>query len=170
MNKGLIHLYYGTGKGKTTAAMGLALRALGQGMQVVVVQFLKTGTSGELEPLRQLGAAVFSGQPGAKFTFQMNAEEKAQAAKENDARLMEALNCPCDLLILDEICAARQAGMLDEALAKRAVLERPKHREVVLTGRTPEPWMLDAADYITEMQAQRHPYAQGISARKGIEF
>ena len=164
MDKGLVQLYYGTGKGKTTAAMGLALRALGNGMRVVVVQFLKNGTSGELEPLRKLGATVLSGQPGAKFTFQMNDEEKAQAAKE------KALTIPCELLILDEICAARRNGMLDEALAKRAVLERPAGREVVLTGREPEQWMLEAADYITEMQAQRHPYARGIAARKGVEF
>ena len=170
MDKGLVHLYCGDGKGKTTAAMGLALRALGQGMQVVVVQFLKNGTSGELEPLRTLGATVFSGEPGAKFTFQMNAEEKAQATKENNARLAEALQQPCDLLILDEICAARNSGMLDEALAKQAVLERPQHREVVLTGRNPEAWMAEAADYITEMQPRRHPYEQGIPARKGIEF
>lgn len=170
MDKGLVHLYCGDGKGKTTAAMGLALRALGQGMQVVVVQFLKNGTSGELEPLKKLGAAVFSGQPGAKFTFQMNAEEKAQATQENNARLAEALQQPCDLLILDEICAARNSGMLDDALAKQAVLERPQHREVVLTGRNPEAWMVEAADYITEMQPRRHPYEQGIPARKGIEF
>ena len=170
MDKGLVHLYCGDGKGKTTAAMGLALRALGQGMRVVVVQFLKNGTSGELEPLKKLGAAVYSGQPGAKFTFQMNAEEKAQAAKENNARLAEALQQPCDLLILDEICAARKSGMVDEALAKQAVLERPQHREVVLTGRNPEAWMVEAADYITEMQPRRHPYEQGIPARKGIEF
>lgn len=170
MDKGLVHLYCGNGKGKTTAAMGLALRALGQGMQVVVVQFLKNGTSGELEPLRTLGATVYSGKPGAKFTFQMNAEEKAQATKENNARLAEALQQPCDLLILDEICAARNSGMVDEALAKQAVLERPQHREVVLTGRNPEAWMVEAADYITEMQPRRHPYEQGIPARKGIEF
>ena len=170
MDKGLVHLYCGDGKGKTTAAMGLALRALGQGMRVVVVQFLKNGTSGELEPLKKLGAAVYSGQPGAKFTFQMNAEEKAQATKENNARLAEALQQPCDLLILDEICAARNSGMVDEALAKQAVLERPQHREVVLTGRNPEAWMVEAADYITEMQPRRHPYEQGIPARQGIEF
>ena len=170
MNKGLVHLYCGTGKGKTTAAMGLALRALGQGMQVVIVQFLKNGTSGELEPLRQLGATVCSGKPGAKFTFQMNAEEKKQAARENDERLAAALKLPCDLLILDEICAARQSGLLDERLAKQAVLERPQGREVVLTGREPEMWMMEAADYITEMQPHRHPYEQGIPARKGIEF
>lgn len=170
MDKGLVHLYCGDGKGKTTAAMGLALRALGQGMQVVVVQFLKNGTSGELEPLKKLGAAVYSGRPGAKFTFQMNAEEKARATQENNARLAEALQQPCDLLILDEICAARNSGMVDEALAKQAVLERPQHREVVLTGRNPEAWMVEAADYITEMQPRRHPYEQGIPARKGIEF
>ena len=170
MDKGLVHLYCGNGKGKTTAAMGLALRALGQGMQVIVVQFLKNGTSGELAPLEKLGAAVYSGRPGAKFTFQMNAEEKAQATKENNARLAEALQQPCDLLILDEICAARNSGMVDEALAKQAVLERPQHREVVLTGRNPEAWMVEAADYITEMQPRRHPYEQGIPARKGIEF
>lgn len=170
MDKGLVHLYCGDGKGKTTAAIGLALRALGQGMQVVVVQFLKNGTSGELAPLKKLGVAVYSGQPGAKFTFQMNAEEKAQATEENNARLAEALQQPCDLLILDEICAARNSGMLDEALAKQAVLERPQHREVVLTGRNPEAWMVEAADYITEMQPRRHPYEQGIPARKGIEF
>lgn len=170
MDKGLVHLYCGDGKGKTTAAMGLALRALGQGMQVVVVQFLKNGTSGELEPLKKIGATVFSGKPGAKFTFQMNAEEKAQATEESNARLAEALQQPCDLLILDEICAARNSGMLDEALAKQAVLERPQHREVVLTGRNPEAWMVEAADYITEMQPRRHPYEQGIPARKGIEF
>ena len=170
MDKGLVHLYCGDGKGKTTAAMGLALRALGQGMRVVEVQFLKNGTSGELDPLKKLGAAVYSGQPGAKFTFQMNAEEKAQATKENNARLAEALQQPCDLLILDEICAARNSGMVDEALAKQAVLERPQHREVVLTGRNPETWMVEAADYITEMQPRRHPYEQGIPARKGIEF
>lgn len=170
MDKGLVHLYCGNGKGKTTAAMGLALRALGQGMQVVVVQFLKNGTSGELEPLRTLGATVYSGKPGAKFTFQMNAEEKAQATQENNARLAEALQQLCDLLILDEICAARNSGMVDEALAKQAVLERPQHREVVLTGRNPEAWMVEAADYITEMQPRRHPYEQGIPARKGIEF
>ena len=119
MNKGLVHLYCGQGKGKTTAAMGLALRALGQGMQVVVIQFLKTGTSGELEPLRRLGAVVRSGKPGAKFTFQMNAAEKTQAAAENNERLREALTLPCDLMILDEICAARQSGLLDETLAKQ---------------------------------------------------
>ena len=170
MDKGLVHLYYGEGKGKTTAAMGLALRALGQGMRVVIVQFLKTGTSGELEPLRRLGATVFSGKPGTKFASKMSENEKSETAVLHEEMLREAMETDCDLLILDELCAARQYGLVDEMLAKKAVLERPEGMEIVVTGRQPEDWMLEAADYITEMRSHRHPYQQGITARKGIEF
>lgn len=77
MSNGLIHLYYGNGKGKTTAAMGLAVRALGCGRRVVIVQFLKGGATGELEPLQTLGATFYRGKAGQKFVFQMNEEEKA---------------------------------------------------------------------------------------------
>ena len=170
MDKGLVHLYYGEGKGKTTAAMGLALRALGQGLRVIVVQFLKCGTSGELEPLRQLGAAVYSGKAGTKFSFRMTGEEKTETAAMHDRMLRQALAEDCDLLILDELCAARQTGLVDEMLAKQAVLDCPEGRETVITGRRPEDWMLEAADYVTEMRCHRHPYEQGIAARRGIEF
>ncbi len=170
MGKGLVHLYCGDGKGKTTAAMGLALRALGQGQRVVIVQFLKTGTSGELEPLRSLGATVFSGKPGTKFVSRMSDSEKTETDQWNNQMLQSALSENCDLLILDELCAARQYGLVSETLAKSAVLDRPGGREVVITGRTPEAWMLEAADYITEMRCQRHPYQQGIVARRGIEY
>lgn len=77
MSNGLIHLYHGDGKGKTTAAMGLAVRALGCGRRVVIVQFLKGGATGELEPLQTLGATFYRGKAGQKFVFQMNEEEKA---------------------------------------------------------------------------------------------
>lgn len=170
MDKGYVHLYYGRGKGKTTAAMGLAVRALGQGLRVVVVQFLKVGNSGELEPLRRLGATVYAGQSVPKFSRQMTEAERILTTNENNERLRAALEQPCDLLILDEICAARQRGMLDESLARQAVLERPAGTEVVLTGREPEAWMMDAADYVTEMRAHRHPYETGIPARRGIEY
>ena len=80
MEKGLVHLYWGEGKGKTTAAMGLALRALGSGQRVTVVQFLKDGQSGELEPLQRLGARVYSGRAGEKFVFQMTPQEKAETS------------------------------------------------------------------------------------------
>ena len=169
MDKGLVHLYWGEGKGKTTAAMGLALRALGHGKRVTVVQFLKNGTSGELEPLRRLGAAVHSGGCG-KFVSQMTPEEKQEAARQNTEHLKNALAFPCDLLILDEACAAWQKDLVDRELLRSVVLERPAGREVVLTGREPASWMEQAAHYSTEMRCHRHPYQKGIPAREGVEF
>ena len=163
----MLHLYFGSGKGKTTAAAGLALRALGHGKKVVVVQFLKDGTSGEIEPLRRLGAAVFA-CPNAKFTWLMTPQEKAAALAHNTQTLEAALPMPCDLLILDEACAALRAALLPEALLQKAVLNAPY--EVVLTGRDPADWMLQNADYITEFTARRHPYEKGIPAREGIEY
>ena len=163
----MLHLYFGSGKGKTTAAAGLALRALGHGKKVVVVQFLKDGTSGEIEPLRRLGAAVFA-CPNAKFTWLMTPQEKAAALAHNTKTLETALQMPCDLLILDEACAALRASLLPEALLQKAVLNAPY--EVVLTGRDPADWMLQNADYITEFTARRHPYEKGIPAREGIEY
>ena len=162
----MLHLYFGSGKGKTTAAAGLALRALGHSKKVVVVQFLKDGTSGEIEPLRRLGAAVFA-CPNAKFTWLMTPQEKAAALAHNTQTLEAALQMPCDLLILDEACAALRAALLPEALLQKAVLNAPY--EVVLTGRDPADWMLQNADYITEFTARRHPYEKGIPAREGIE-
>ena len=163
----MLHLYFGSGKGKTTAAAGLALRALGHGKKVVVVQFLKDGTSGEIEPLRRLGAAVFA-CPNAKFTWLMTPQEKAAALAHNTQTLEAALQMPCDLLILDEACAALRAALLPEALLQKAVLNAPY--EVVLTGRDPADWMLQNAEYITEFTARRHPYEKGIPAREGIEY
>ena len=163
----MLHLYFGSGKGKTTAAAGLALRALGHGKKVVVVQFLKDGTSGEIEPLRRLGAAVFA-CPNAKFTWLMTPQEKAAALAHNTQTLEAALQMPCDLLILDEACAALRTALLPEALLQKAVLNAPY--EVVLTGRDPADWMLQNADYITEFIARRHPYEKGIPAREGIEY
>lgn len=147
MDKGLVHLYWGEGKGKTTAAMGLALRALGRGKRVTVVQFLKDGTSGELEPLRRLGAIVYSGGGCEKFVSRMTLEEKQKTSRQNTAHLKNALARSCDLLILDEACAAWQLDMVDRELLQRAVLDRTEMQEVILTGRAPAPWMAEAAHY-----------------------
>lgn len=170
MEQGLIHLYWGEGKGKTTAAMGLALRALGAGKRVVIVQFLKGGETGEVPLLRGLGAEIFRGKAGQKFVFQMNEEEKKENRALQTENLCRALERPADLLILDEACAAWQTGMVDRTLLQEAVLGKPAARELVLTGREPAPWMREAADYSTEMRCHRHPYEKGISARKGVEF
>ncbi|WP_294721198.1 cob(I)yrinic acid a,c-diamide adenosyltransferase [uncultured Gemmiger sp.] len=165
----MLHLYWGNGKGKTTAAMGLALRALGHGRRVVIVQFLKDGTSGEIAPLRAAGAAVYA-CPNAKFTWLMDEADKAAAREASARALGQALAEPFDLLVLDEACAALKSGILDEALLRRAVAFAKNGREVVLTGRDPAPWLQDAADYSTEMRVHRHPYADGVAAREGVEY
>lgn len=170
MEKGLVHLYWGNGKGKTTAAMGVALRSLAAGKRVVIVQFLKGRESGEVTLLSQLGAKIFRGKSGQKFVFQMTEQEKAETRKTQEENLLEALREPADLLILDEACAALKLSMVDEALLKRAVLEKPESQELILTGREPADWMEEAADYSTEMHCWRHPYEKGITAREGVEY
>lgn len=106
MSNGLIHLYHGDGKGKTTAAMGLAVRALGCGRRVVIVQFLKGGATGELEPLQTLGATFYRGKAGQKFVFQMNEEEKAATLADE----IEALAT----LTVDDVNKALQTMLLEE--------------------------------------------------------
>lgn len=167
---GLLHLYYGDGKGKTTAAMGLALRALGSGKKVVVLQFLKGSKSGEVPLLEQLGAKIYRGKAGQKFVFQMNEEEKAATRQLQNANLAAAAADEADLLILDEAGSAWELDMVDKALLQKAVLARPAGQECVLTAHVAPQWMLDAADYVTEMKCRRHPYQKGIAARQGIEY
>ena len=167
---GLVHLYWGEGKGKTTAAMGLALRALGAGRRVVIVQFLKGGYSGEIPLLQSLGAQVLRGKAGTRFSTRMDETERAETWALHTQHLRQALELNADLLVLDEACAALEKGLVDEALLRRAVLEKPSGQELVLTGRRPADWMRDAADYSTEMRCHRHPFAQGAPAREGVEF
>lgn len=171
MSTGLTHLYCGDGKGKTTAAMGLALRAAGRGLRVVIVQFLKSGDSGELNILRSLpNVTVLSGKGSAKFSFQMNEEERRAAKVLHEAHLREALSLPFDLLVLDEAVGAHSAGLLDTVLLEEALHHRPPNTELVLTGRNPAALLLEAADYVTEMKCCKHPFERGIAAREGIEF
>lgn len=170
MERGLLHLYWGDGKGKTTAAMGLALRALGSGKRVVIVQFLKGGKSGEIPLLEQLGAKIYRGKAGQKFVFQMNDAEKAATRELQNANLRAAQQEPADLLILDEAGSAWELDVVDKELLKAVVLERPAEQECVLTAHGAPDWMLEAADYSTEMKCHRHPYQKGIAAREGIEY
>ena len=165
----MLHLYWGNGKGKTTAAMGLALRALGHGRRVVIVQFLKDGTSGEIAPLRTAGATVYA-CPNAKFTWLMDENDKAQARAVSADALEKALAQPFDLLVLDEACAACKNDLVEEDLLREAAARAEQEAEVVLTGREPAAWMQDAADYSTELRAVKHPYTRGIAAREGVEY
>jgi cob(I)alamin adenosyltransferase len=173
----VLHVYYGDGKGKTTAAMGLALRAHGAGLSPAVVQFLKDGTSGEVRALRDgLGVPVLANTPPVRFSFQMDAAEKAAVRRENDANLGGALARleagACDVLVLDEAADALALGLLDEDLLRRAVELAAGNvaRELAVTGHDVPTWLKDRADYLTRMACERHPYAGGLSARRGVEY
>lgn len=167
----MIHVYHGDGKGKTTAAMGLALRMLAAGRRVVVVQFLKDGESGEVRLLAEhFGVPVFAGKASDKFTWSMTSEELAATCELHDGNLASALvelECAQEgLLVLD----ALSKGLVDEALVDRALDMSALGVEVVLTGRAPSRKIVEKADYITEMRCEKHPYEQGICAREGVEY
>lgn len=170
---GLIHLYCGDGKGKTTAALGLALRAAGAGKQVVFTQFFKDGSSSEIEPLAALpGVRVFHADTVRDFYRNMTPTQREQAGKDYTALLRQVTQAAqeADLLILDEIVSACNRGVVPEKLVTDFLREKPARLEVVLTGRNPSAALLELADYITEMRKLRHPFDRGIGARKGIEF
>lgn len=170
----MIHVYHGDGKGKTTAAMGLALRMLAAGRRVVV-QFLKDGESREARLLAgHFGVPVFAGKASDKFTWSMTSEELAATRELHDGNLASALaeleGAQEGLLVLDEALDALSKGLVDEALVDRALDMSARGIEVALTGRAPSRMIVDKADYITEMRCEKHPYAQGICARKGVEY
>ena len=172
---GLVHLYCGEGKGKTTAAVGLAVRCAGHGGKVVFAQFLKDGTSGECRVLAKLPAVtLLAANPVGKFSFRMTDEEKQETAQALTRTFRAATDFAvreqAQLLVLDEVCAAVSCGFLDEREVLDWLEHRPDTLEVVLTGRGPSEALQAHADYITEMTKRRHPYEKGIAAREGIEF
>ncbi|MDO4294506.1 MAG: cob(I)yrinic acid a,c-diamide adenosyltransferase [Eubacteriales bacterium] len=173
--EGLLHIYCGDGKGKTTAALGLALRAAGSGMRVHIVQFLKGAPTSELVSLCRIPEISLERcDRNYGFTFSMSQKDKAELTACHNRMLKHAAflaqSGQIDLLILDEFNAAYGGGYLDREAAKELVLNRPEGLELVLTGREPDPVFTEAADYISCIEAVRHPYQKGISARKGIEF
>lgn len=169
MSKGLTHIYYGDGKGKTTAAVGLAVRAAGNGLAVCFAQLMKTDEPVELSLLERLGITVMGGAQHT-FSFLMNDEEKAAARVNNDAIVDAAFACPCDLLVLDEAINAYRTQLVSCDAFEHKVREKPDGLELVMTGRGPAPFMLEVADYATEMVCRKHPFKQGVAARKGIEY
>jgi len=174
--KGFTHVYYGNGKGKTTAALGLALRASGCGKSVVVVQFLKNWKCGELDSLALLpNVTVLRGMPsGGTFVREMSDAERADAKAVHDENLKKALCLhsmgSCDLLVLDEAIDAYQLGVLDCALFEGLLDNKPEALELVITGHYPDKRLIERADYVTEMVKRKHPFDAGVPARRGIEF
>ncbi len=173
--RGLIHVYYGYGKGKTTCALGLSLRASGCGLNVVIVQFLKDMATGELEQLNALpNITVIRGKAAPTWIKNMTPEQLQETRDIHNSNLKKAIKMveanECDLLVLDEVLDALQQDVLDEDLLRSIVCNKPDSLELVITGHSPTKWVFDQADYITEMRKERHPYDEGIKARKGIEF
>lgn len=175
MEQGLIHIYCGEGKGKTTCATGLAVRCAGAGGKVLWVQFLKNDTSGERKSLEQLKEiTLVPGYEDVKFTFAMSEEEKQRAIAFYHRQFQEITEQVKEqeyaLLVMDEAVGAIHSGMLDEEAVLQFLAGKPESLEVVLTGRDPSDELLALADYVTNMQKIKHPFDKGISARKRIEW
>ena len=175
---GLVLVHTGNGKGKTTAALGLAMRAWGNGFRVLILQFIKGGWSyGELKTLASLNrldeGRMEIRQCGLGFTHKGNTDEAAhkQAAAETLAAAEAAITGgKWDLIILDEINYAVKFGLVTEAAVLHLLDVRPAAVHLVLTGRDAVPSVVDRADLVTEMKCIKHPYQQGIKAQQGIEF
>ena len=181
----MLHAYWGDGKGKTCAAMGLAVRAAAAGWRVVVVQFLKDGSSSEISLLKGLSGveAVLSDGALAKFPFRMSDEEKAASRALHDDNLRRAFGlvsvpaggpaaCEGSLLVLDEVLDALRAGLLDESLLREVLAwaAGADRCEAVVTGHSLPDFVAEAADYLTRFSCERHPYQRGVAAREGIEY
>lgn len=168
----LTHIYCGNGKGKTTAALGLAMRASGAGMKVHIVQLIKGSDTSELLSILQLSNVIVDRpQKNYGFTRSMNEADKSEITICHNEMLSEAYKKMCggeiDMLIIDEFFAGYNSELVDINLAEKIVFEKS---EIVLTGRNPPEKFVAAADYVSEITAVKHPYENGIPARKGIEF
>lgn len=191
---GLVHIYCGDGKGKSTAAVGAAVRAAGQGFRVLVARFLKTDDSGEVEGLAHVpGVTVLPCDQNFGFSWNMTQVQKTAAALYYNHCLAKAWDMVLeaghegsekeeaenegaehekawDLLVLDEVIGACNLGFVDEDRLVELIRKKPEGLEVIITGRGPSETLKEQADYITEMVMRRHPYEKGISSRKGIEY
>ncbi len=169
--EGKAHLYCGDGKGKTTASMGLILRALGRNRKVVLVQFLKGLPTGEINILsQQKNIEILRAVEVKKFTFQMTDDEKKSVKESHDLLLKEALAIPCDLLVLDESISTYNLELVDRELLRSALKHREDGKEIVLTGRDPDDYFLQNCDYVSEIKCIKHPYDTGLNAREGVEY
>ena len=175
MAKGLIHVYTGDGKGKTTAAIGLAVRAAGRGKKVLILQFLKGGLrgTGEASAAEKLKIKLvrFAGQISPIF----NPKVRSSALKESVRKaiafsLKEIKTDFYDLVVMDEFNNLLHNGYTTMDDAKKIIREKPARLELVFTGRGAPEELIALSDYVTEMKLIKHPYTKGVKARRGIEY
>ena len=156
--KGLIHIYCGDGKGKTTAATGLAIRGAGYLMKVIFVQFMKDGSSNELKILNDIdNIDVMVCRKHLGFSWNMDDEKKKIAEQEYS-------------IIFDEIMSALSCKFVSEEKVLKFLKEKPEKLEVIMTGRNPSQELIDKADYVSEVKKIKHPFDKGVSSRIGIEY
>jgi cob(I)alamin adenosyltransferase len=169
----MIHIYTGDGKGKTTAAVGLAVRSAGNNKKIVFAQFIKTMPSGELISLAKLGIVIIRSELQLGFTFLMNEKTKALCRKEQQDILESVVAAvqkeKPDLIILDEALDALNAAVLDEDALRSFIKTLPADSELVLTGRPVPEWLAKIADYYSQIKKIKHPFDNGVKARYGIE-
>lgn len=173
MDTGYVHIYTGEGKGKTTCAMGLALRASGAGKRVYIGQFLKDGEYGEIKALKEYLPMVKVEQFGSGKGFvgkSGGTAEDIAGARNGYLKAMEALiSREYDIIILDEINVAVHMGLLSEQSVLELMDARPGETELVLTGRYAADSVVERADLVTEMTPVKHYFQKGVAARTGIE-
>jgi cob(I)alamin adenosyltransferase len=175
MKKGYVQVYTGNGKGKTTAALGLAFRAVGRGFRVIMVQFLKGMYTGELESSKKFGDnfKIVRLAETDKFFWTMNEEEKLELRSRVQSEIkyiFEVLEAEaCDILILDEIMGAMHGGIVTEDQVCQMIDARPETMELILTGRNVPDKIFEKADLVTEMKPLKHYIDKGVPARDGIE-
>ena len=175
IRRGLIIVNTGPGKGKTTAAMGTALRAVGQGMRVLMLQFLKGSWHyGELDAVQAFGDKFIMKQMGRGFVKVGGAEtdpEDIRMVEEAWAEARAAIfSGKWDLVVLDEINYAISYGMLDAVRVAEFLKQKPEMVHVILTGRNAHPTIVELADTVTEMRQVKHAYEKGVMAQRGIEY
>ncbi len=172
--RGLVFILTGTGKGKTSAALGMALRAAGQGLRVLILQFMKRKSNvGEIMALEKTNLPITIKQYGRRVFFKTRTCEPMDIhmAHQGLAAFEDAMEeGTYDLIILDEINMAIYFGMLEVEELLRAIEKRPPELHLVLTGRYARKELLDLADLVTEMKEVKHHYNEGVNAQKGIEF
>lgn len=175
MEKGLMHIYHGDGKGKTTAAVGLAVRAAGAGLHVAFMQLMKDVVSAELNILKKIDQIeVYTIKNTYGFTWNMSDDNRIQLRMRNDRAMKAMIKAAKEelyqMIVVDEIMSAYQGGFVDKTSVLALMQLCKGTTELVFTGRNPAKELLDRADYITEMKNERHPYEKGITARVGIEL
>lgn len=171
---GYVHIYCGDGKGKTTTGMGLCTRAAGYGYRILIYQFMKNNKTSERNVLEHIPNITFvDGLEQEKFSFQMTPEEKASRKayyqEQFESITQKADTENYDILFCDELIYTIRAGLFDEKILIDYLKNKPEHLEIILTGQNPSAALIELADYVSEIRKIKHPFDQGLSARKGIE-